>query len=224
MTDALSRISKAYDKTVEQFYQGVHPHDELPQAFRNSPEMTIFMQQQCSSSEPSNKEYLAPRTGMRYLDAGCCANLASYRFDLWPSVYYGVDISADLIKAMRCFAESNQISVGGLEVAELSCLPFEDNFFDIATVIGVFEYYTLEYIQRSIKEIHRVTRSGAKIIFDIPNLTHPCVETMFKLEEYLGRPNIRTNRSDFEEMMSPMFTILKSDDSKVMLKYFLKAI
>ena len=224
MKDALAQISKAYDKTVEQFYQGVHPHDSVPEEFRNSPEMKTFMQQRCSSAEPANKAYLDPQPGMKYLDAGCCANLANYRFDLWPSVYYGVDVSGELIKAMKSFAAANEISVGGLEVAELSSLPFEDDFFDIATMIGVFEYYPIEYIQRSLTEIHRVLKSGANVIFDIPNLSHPCVETMFKLEAYLGRPNVPTDRAAFEKIMPPLFAIHQIDDSKVMLKYFVTAL
>jgi len=143
MNDRLKQISRAYDLTVEQHREGIDPLDGLPEGFRNSDEFKAFQKgagsELTGSNAPENRRFLDPQPGMRFLDAGCCANLANYRFDTWPSVYYGVDISSSLIDAMKGFAAHNRISVGGLEVAELAALPFKENFFDIASVIGVLE-------------------------------------------------------------------------------------
>lgn len=156
------------------------------------------------------------------LDAGCSANLANYRLDKWQSTYYGVDISSALIDAMKSFAEKENISVGGLMVADISKLPFADNFFDIATVIGVFEYCTIEYIKDALAELNRVLKSQAKVVLDIPNLAHLDVSIMFKLEEYLGRPNIPNSRLAYEEVLKPLFSTERFDDTKVMIKYFVR--
>jgi ubiquinone/menaquinone biosynthesis C-methylase UbiE len=73
---------------------------------------------------------------------------------------------------MKNFAERKQVSIGGLYVAEVSELPFDDNFFDIAAVIGVLEYCSLEYIEKSLVELNRVLKPGSRLVLDVPtNIT-----------------------------------------------------
>jgi SAM-dependent methyltransferase len=227
LKEQLTRIRQAYDLTVEQYRQSIDPLGQVPEAFKKLPEFKAFKAESigmCSSNAPENKGYLNPQPGMRFLNAGCCANLFNYRFDRWPSLYYGVDISPALIEAMQSFAEHRQLVLGGLHVAELAELPFGDDFFDIADVIGVLEYYTLAYIERALLELNRVLKPGAKTVVDIPNLTHPHLETMFQLEQYLNRPNIPTERSSFEARLKLLFLIDWVDDTQVMLKYFVRAV
>jgi SAM-dependent methyltransferase len=223
----LDRIRQAYDLTVEQYRQGLDPLARVPERFKNSPEFRVFRAESLglsSSNAPENKAYLDPQPGMHFLDAGCSANLFRYRFDRWPSLYYGIDISPALIEAMRGFAKRHQLVIGGLHVAELADLPFDDDFFDMADVIGVLEYCNLEYIEQALLELNRVLKLGARMVLDIPNLAHPRVETMFQLEQYLNRPNIPTERAAFEERLNPLFSIDRIDDTQVMLKYFVQAI
>lgn len=225
MNEQLERIRKAYDLTVEWYNKGIDPLDNVPEELKNLPEFKAFQEEtgiSCSSGAPENREYLDPQPCMNFLDAGCGGGLAAYRLDRWPSTYYGVDISPRLIRAMQGFAENEKISTGGLWVADLADLPFDDDFFDIAAVIGVFEYHTLDYIAEALKELHRVLKPRARIVMDIPNLEHPHVKVMFKLEEYLGRPNIPKSRSAFEEILTPQFSIERTDDTQVMLKYFVR--
>jgi SAM-dependent methyltransferase len=74
-------------------------------------------------------------------------------------------------------------------------LPFGEGFFDIAHVIGVLEYCTPRYIRRALAELHRVLEPGARMVMDVPNLAHPHVEIVFRLEGYLDRTEIPTRRS-----------------------------
>jgi SAM-dependent methyltransferase len=225
MNNRLLEISRAYDLTVEQHRAGIDPLAGLPAEFRASAELSEFLSgagpDATGSNAPENRQFLDPQSGMRFLDAGCCANLANYRFDLWLSVYYGVDISPKLINAMRAFASANGIAIGGLEVAQIAALPFEDDFFDIASVIGVLEYADQDYCGAALSELNRVLKSGARMVVDIPNLEHPHVQTMFRLESYLGRPNTAMPRMLFEDALAPLFTTVRVDDTRVMLKYFL---
>ncbi len=224
VNEVLERIRGAYDLTVEQYERGQDPLAKVPDDFKNSPEFKEFINTPagCNSADPRIKEYLSPSAGMRFLDAGCCANLANYRLDKWPSLYHGADISPRLIAAMKAFADRNRIRVGALEVAELSALPFEADFFDIACVIGVFEYMPLDYIERALRELSRVLKPRARVVMDIPNPGHPHYPIMLKLEEYLGRPHILCPRAAFEKILMQAFIIERADDERVMLTYFVK--
>ena len=214
-------IRKAYDRTVEQYMKGVDPLDSVPDDIANLPGyVEITNNNDLSSGAPDIKDYLQPEKGMRYLDAGCCANLVIHRLDQWPSLYYGVDISPALISAMKVFADKHGISIGALHVTDVANLPFDDAFFDIASLIGVLEYCTIEYTESALVELRRVLRSHARMVLDIPNLQHPHVQTMFKMEEYLGRPNIPKSRKAFERLLNRFFVTDRVEDSRVMLKYF----
>ena len=225
MDDQLEKIRRAYDLTVEQFRKGIDPLESVPDNIRN----TDFFQSMDSltninSSAADIREYLSPETGMKFLDAGCSANLVNYNLGEWPSTYYGVDISPALIEAMKRFAERTNISIGGLYVADISALPFGNDFFDIAAIIGVFEYCTLEYIATSLQELRRVLKPGAKAVIDIPNSNHPHATDMQRLETYLGRPNFLHTRLDFEKLLKSTFRIDITDDSQVMTKYFVRSV
>jgi len=222
----LDRIRRAYDLTVEQYNQGMDPLAKVPAAFKNSPEFKAFMEdcRDCNTGASDVRGYLDPQPGMRFLDAGCGGGLASYHLYEWPSTYYGMDVSPKLINAMKDLVKREGIFIGGLYEADLSSLSFPDDFFDIATAIGVFEYYILEYIRKALKELHRVLKPQARVVMDIPNLKHPHVNIMFRLEEYLGRPNIPKERSAFEKMLRRLFSIERVDPSHVMLKYFIRTI
>ena len=103
MDEQLIKIRQAYNRTVAEYNAGVDPREAIPKEFRNSDEYKSFMAEvgtSCGSGSPGIREWLRPRTGMRFLDGGCCANLANYRLDRWPCTYYGVDISPALMEAM----------------------------------------------------------------------------------------------------------------------------
>lgn len=225
MKRQINKVRKAYDLTVEEHNKRMNLWDKVPEEFKNSPELKTFIKNvhgKYNSNARGNKEYLDPEPGMHFLDVGCCANLSNYRLDKWPSTYYGVDISSALIKAMKNFVVRENISIGGLWIADLSKLPFENNFFDIAAVIGVLEYCTLDYVRKSLTELHRALKPHAKAIMDIPNQESPYYTTMIELEKYLGRPNIFNKRLKFEEMLAALFSIERIDDSNIMIKYFVK--
>lgn len=222
----VEHIRKAYDLTVEQYKKGIDPLKDVPEDFKNSQEFKNFVKESdpsiTGSNAPENKEYLGPEKGMRFLDAGCGANLANYRFHEWPSVFFGADISPALIDEMKRYVDKHRIQIGGLYVAEITNMPFEESYFDIALLIGVLEYYSLLYVKRALEEMSRVLKPSAKLVVDIANMEHPYVNIMFKLEEYLNRSNIPKSREDFEKILKPLFMIDTVDHSRVMLKYFVR--
>ena len=222
----LGKIRDAYDTTVRDFLAGVNPLTAVPNKFKNSRAFKAFIKEAgpeiTGSSAPDIKEFLEPGPGMNCLDAGCCANLATKRFDKWPSTYFGIDISPELIQEMKKFAAETGTTIGGLEVAEMKNMPFPEEFFGIAMVIGVFEYVSMEYAAAALKELHRVLKPGARMVLDLPNPGHRHLEIMFQLEEYLGRPNIPKSRERFESHLTRYFSIVGTNEKHVMLKYFVK--
>ena len=217
-------IQAAYDKTVSDFLNGIGPLQSVPGSFKRSKKFRRFLKDtdpgQTGSDAPEIKEFLRPAAGEKLLDVGCCANLATKRFDKWPSRYYGIDISPALIQAMRNFVRESAIDIGGLEVAEMTAVPYPDSFFDLAMVIGVFEYVDMDYARAAIQEMARIIKHGGRMVLDLPNPDHPHLETMFRLEEYLGRPNILKSKTIFEQSLSSCFRIAHSDESQVMIKYY----
>jgi SAM-dependent methyltransferase len=220
----LAQIRKAYDLTVEQHRQGINPLDNVPDDIRHSSFFQSFRSGNISANNAALdiKEYLQPAIGMRYLDQGCSANLVNYHLYEWPCPYYGIDISPALIEAMRTFVISHHLHIGELQVAEISKLPFPDQFFDIASAIGVLEYCSLPYIRKALKELARVLHPGSCAVLDIPNRAHPYARDMARLERFLERPNYLHSRSKFELALSDNFVTDKIDDSGVMIKYFIR--
>ena len=222
MDQRLALVRAAYDRTVEEFREKIDPLRNVPDTIRQS----AFFQSFTSGAGASNsaaadlERYLRPQAGMKFLDAGCCANLANYRLDRWPSTYYGVDISPALVEAMKSFAATRGLAPGGLHVAEVARLPFPDEFFDIAAAIGVFEYCSLRYVRRALGELHRVMRPGARLVADIPNREHPYARDMARLEQFLGRPIYLHFRSLFESAMALYFSPDRVDDTQVMIRFF----
>lgn len=218
----LEGIRQAYDLTVEQYRQGTGLYQGIPEKIKRSAFYKSLLADGVSlGSDASDiKKYLNPAAGMKFLDAGCSANLFNYRLDRWPSTYFGVDISPKLINAMKGFVTSQNISIGGLYIADISRLPFDDNFFDIAAVIGVLEYFNIGYIKKALAELHRVLKPESRMVLDIPNKNHSHVKDMAALERHLGRPIFIQTRSRFESLLTQLFTIERVDDSRVMLKYF----
>ncbi|MDH5683671.1 MAG: class I SAM-dependent methyltransferase, partial [candidate division WOR-3 bacterium] len=165
----LDIIRRAYDKTVDYHKKGINPLTVVPEKFKRF--QTTY--HSCNSGQPAIKKYLKPKPGMRFLDVGSSANLANYRLDHWSATYYGIDISPELIKAMKNFVLRENIRIGGLYVADIAKMPFKNNFFDIAAAIGVLEYYDIAYIKKALKELNRVLKPEAKMVLDMPSLRHP---------------------------------------------------
>jgi len=98
----------------------------------------------------------------KILDVGC----GSYPYFLINTVFedkYGLDpsVSSD---------------VGNIKIKKLNAvgtkLPYKDNFFDVVTMLAVFEHIERDKLVGVVKEIRRVLKPGGRFI-----LTTPCVWT-----------------------------------------------
>jgi SAM-dependent methyltransferase len=221
----LQNIKRAYNQTIENYNKGILELDFLPDDFKNSTEYKRFhlVANSCNSGEPRIKDYLQPVDGMNYLDVGSCVNIISYKLSEWSSLYYGIDISQRLIEKSHLFVKENRIPIGGLFVAEVSNLPFINDYFDIATAIGVLEYYEMEYIMAALGELNRIVKKDGRLVIDMPNEKHPDVNTMIEYESYLDRPRKAIpSEEEFVVELKRFFLIEEVDNSQLMIKYFLR--
>ena len=218
-------IKEAYNRTVEDYNKGTSELDYLPDDFKNSVKFQRFIESAslCNSGDIQIKNYLKSEMGMKYLDVGSCINLIGYKLYEWQSLYYGIDISQRLIGVTNSFVKTNNISIGGLFVAEISSLPFIPGYFDIASAIGVLEYYEIDYCTIAIKELSRVVRYNGKLVIDMPNQKHHDFITMIEYENYLDRTRKKVpSTKEFIAALKKFFVIEDIDDSKLMIKYFLR--
>lgn len=226
MKDQLTIIRNAYDKTVDHYYAGIEDEDLLPEEFKQSKRYkrfkAFFLSPSVGSEDPNIVDYLRPQTGMNFLDIGCCANLITRNLGAWPSLYYGIDISPKLIEASQNYVNNHHLKIGGLAVADMANMPFNDHFFDIGAAIGVLEYFDITYIHNALKELCRVMKPQGKIVIDFPNFSHPTCATMIELEGYLGRTrkNVPTN-DVFEQELQTLF-IIEMIDAQVMKTYYIR--
>lgn len=218
-------IKEAYNKSVKDYYNGISDLDYVPDDFKISKKFRKFVNSSalCNSGDARIRNYLQPELGMKYLDTGSCINLIGYKLYEWYSLYYGIDISQRLVEVTNSYVKANNINLGGLIVSEISDLPFIENYFDIATAIGVLEYYDIEYCTLAFKELNRVVRDNGKLVVDMPNKKHPDYVTMIEYESYLGRPRKKMpSNIEFIAVLKKYFMIEKIDDSRLMIMYFLK--
>src|ERR1700674_1937809 len=98
----------------------------------------------------------------RILDVGC----GSYPTFLVNTVFgerYGLD-------RLLVAADVGDLPVKLVEhdVAGGSRLPFDDSFFDVVTMLAVFEHLETAALRRLLEEIHRVLRPGGLYVLTTP--------------------------------------------------------
>jgi SAM-dependent methyltransferase len=215
-------ITGSYDLSVELKKNKINPVNFLPQRFWSDPEFNNLLSCRFNSGMGDIRRYLKPKINEKYIDLGCYLNLCNYNLHKWPSKYYGVDSSIMVIDELKNFVKKNRIKIGGLYNSRIDALPFKDNYFQLATCLNVFEYYNLEYINIALAEIHRILDDSAKFIVDVPNIEHSSLPLAYKIEKFLGRPNLfKYPRNRFEKLLKNRFMIQKYDDSNLMVRYYL---
>jgi SAM-dependent methyltransferase len=111
----------------------------------------------------------------RILDVGC----GSYPTFLLNSGFaerYGLDrvAPADL--------REPGLTILNRDVADAAGLPFEDRFFDVVTMLAVFEHLEPVVLARLLPEIHRVLRpSGVYVMTTPAGWTDAILKTMARL-------------------------------------------
>lgn len=229
MGNQLELVAKSYDRGIDLGKQGLDSYDNFPSYITNHPYYPLFqkMRENVTSDSAGKEiaEYLSPKSGMRFIDLGCCLNFMFSGYKDWPSIYYGVDISSKTIDLLKGYAKKNHLTVGDFCCCSMHETPYEADFFDIGACIGSLEYFEKEFVQQAIAEFSRIMKPKGRFVLDIPNLGSPEFEIAKLIEEYLGRQDqFDLSVEEFENILAPYFAIEKKETVGPMIQYFLVSI
>ncbi len=103
----------------------------------------------------------------RILDIGCGYNpvgLMNIRF----AQKWGIDKLVDSEKS-KYFEEHHNIRLKQVDLEKDEALPFEDNFFDVVTMLAVIEHISPERIPWILGEIRRILKPSGILILTTPS-------------------------------------------------------
>ena len=106
----------------------------------------------------------APLEGKRILDVGCGLGMYVKKMRAFSQEVYGVDIDQEKV------AEASQ-TLPNIYLAPAEKLPFPDGFFDLVLLHEVIEH--VEDDRQAIREAHRVSKEGGRIVIFAPNRLYP---------------------------------------------------
>ena len=222
----LNSVAQSYDKAIELGKKGINLYDQLPDYITTHPDYQTYLELQNQVGQDSGRQeiktFLNHKAHMKLVDLGCCLNLMFNAYDQWPSDYYGLDISQETIQLLENYVNSKDIHVGGLDCGSIHQTPYKDDFFDMATCIGVLEYFEEDFVFDALKEMHRIIKPMGRLVVDIPNLESRIFEINKLIEAHLGRPDkFNISISDFNHMIERYFNIVKTEEVVGMVQYYL---
>lgn len=100
----------------------------------------------------------------RVLEIGCCSGENSKIFND-SIIYYGVDISLNVIKRGNCNNDKNNKNKN-LILSDANHLPFSDKKFDVVLMLDVLEHIEDDIL--AIEEAHRVLKDDGFMIVLVP--------------------------------------------------------
>lgn len=230
MDKQLDLVAKSYNKTIELGKKVINLYENLPEYITNDPDYLIYKKElendNIGSENIKIKEFLEPTSNMNFIDLGCCLNFMFKGYDKWPSKYHGVDISSKNIELLNEFILKKGLLIDKLYCGSIHETPFADNYFDIGACIGVLEYFEKDYVEKSLKEMHRILKPNGKLVLDISNIESKSGKIMMKIEEYMRRPDkFNMNYQEFEKILKKYFEIVKtnsSDSNSMGFSYYLR--
>ena len=221
-TPYFKNVARSFDISSDYHIKNQNEYENVPIDILSDEELELLYEIRIDSGLKEYKKFLNPKKGKKLLDIGCYLNLIFYKYYLWPSEYYGIDISENVIHSLKDFITKKKIKIGGLECASVDSMPYSDAFFDYVSCINVVEYFTKSYTKIAFKEIYRVMKPEGKFVVDIPNPKHPCFPVMLKVEKFFKRENkFLYGEIEFEKLIENKFEIIDKDSENLMVKYFL---
>lgn len=226
MKKQLDLVAKSYDKGIDLGRKGIDSYDNFPSYITSHPYYPLYEQMRIETPSDSARkeivEYLAPKSGMRFIDLGCCLNLMFAGYKDWPSTYYGVDISSKTIELLQEYTEKNHLTVGDVYCCSMHETPYDTNFFDIGECVGSLEYFEKDFVQQAVVEFSRIMKPNGRFVLDIPNVGSPEFEITKLIEEYLGRQDqFNLSVEEFETILSAYFVIDQKEIVGPMIQYYL---
>lgn len=123
-------------------------------------------------------EYI--KAGQKILDLGCGNGRLFFSFLKDYSVeYYGIDNSEKLIEIAQKRIFKSQFSIfkefssPNFQIADITDLPYQDNFFDVVISIAAFHHLPNKELRlKSLRGIYRVLKPGGHLLMTNWHLWH----------------------------------------------------
>ena len=117
-------------------------------------------------------EYLRPCEGKHFLELGCGKGWFTQRLKDCGARITAFDIQKEFVEVARKRVPDSRID---FLVADSEFLPFPRETFDASYGAVVLHHLPME---TTLRELHRVLKPGAKIIFSEPNMLNPQLMVM----------------------------------------------
>jgi len=141
---------------------------------------------------------------------------------------YLIDFSEKMIELAKQKAKKKNIEAE-FSVADMTKIPYENNFFDFAIAISSFHCLTLEQNKKAINELYRVLKPDAKVLVGVWNRKSKRFKRAKTNEKYIGW----TDKGEryyylFEEneihdlFKNAGFEILLTHNSEMMINFIAK--
>lgn len=212
-------VRDAYSRMVALRQKGLEFADTLPDHLRGS-DLVGDLAGQLACWEKT-MGYLEPKSGERYLDLGCGAGLHAYGLHKLPCKYYGVDFCPEMVdQANMGLTGKRWENVISIIKADADDLPYDDRFFNLATCIGVLEYYPPAYGREVLGELRRVLKHNGRAAVDYPNPLNPRVYDAMEIEAFRGCGVVLQDLADVERSLAESgFEIQERFSHQVMTVY-----
>lgn len=164
------------------------------------------------------KRFVKVKSGELVLDIATGTGIFLITMAKNGALCYGIDASPKMLEQLRHKVKQQGLenNVKEIHVCEADRLPYQDNFFDWVTCIGMLEYYPIEYAETVLSEIRRVLKPCRKSFIDIVD---PASEEAHS-RDYVYKYDLNA----FETMINKIgFEIAKRNVAGWMIQYLLRS-
>ncbi len=112
------------------------------------------------------EKYLGDISGKKVLDVGSGAGRHLLMFDYKGCKTFGIDSSEEAILTSKKFLKKFKVK-SEIKLANSTNIPYEENYFDIVVLWGIFHYLSPNDQQKTMQEIYRVSKNGTWVIFSL---------------------------------------------------------
>lgn len=147
------------------------------------------------------KDYFFGREQKKVIDVGCGTGEFSVFFD--PKNYTGIDIEPAYIE----YAKKNY--QGKFLVGDATKMPFIDQSFDTAVILGILHHLPDDKCIQIFNEIKRVLKSGAGVLI-LEDVAGQDDGVITKLLHRFDKGDFIRSAQGYNDLLKPHFKIIKS--------------
>jgi len=142
------------------------------------------------------------KAGDKILDVCCGTGNQVFYYAREGAISQGIDLDPNMIKIAKRNKKKSGLNNASFQVGDAQNLPFEDNFFDCASIsLGLHEKERKER-DNIISEMKRVTKRGGNLIFidfRVPSVRNLYFYLIKTIEYFAGRSHYKYFKDYLEQ-------------------------